>query len=114
MIYDEATMDFDFTDAQTALQTRARTFAGGTIGSAASRIDSTDEFPRDVIAKAGRARLIITTDDEAVLRATLVAEAFAGASATVALAVSVNALVGQAIARFGAAEFRDRVGQLEA
>lgn len=107
-------MDFDLTPEQTTLQTRARTFARESIAPMARRIDAENLFPRDLIAKAGRARLIVTGGDAAVIGAALVAEALARGSATVALAVSVNALVAQALARFASRAYADRVGQLEA
>jgi alkylation response protein AidB-like acyl-CoA dehydrogenase len=107
-------MDFDLTSEQAALQSRARAFAADTIAPAAGHIDATDQFPRDVIAGAGRARIIVASGAGAVTRAALVAEALAGPSAAVALAISVNALVAQAIAAFGHATYADRVGQLEA
>jgi alkylation response protein AidB-like acyl-CoA dehydrogenase len=107
-------MNFDLTPEQTSLQTRASTFARDVIGPVARRIDAENLFPRDLIASAGRARVIVAGGQTAVLRAALAAEALARGSATVALAISVNALVAQAIARFGDRSYADRTGQLEA
>jgi alkylation response protein AidB-like acyl-CoA dehydrogenase len=108
-------MDFDLTPEQTTLQSKARTFTRDAVAPMAERIDAENLFPRDLIARAGRSRVIVTNDGaDAVLRACLVAEALGRGSATVALAVSVNALVAQAISRFGSREFADRAGQLEA
>ncbi len=97
------------TDRQAAFATRARQFAAEDVAPRAAAIDADDEFPRDLLRKAGALGLMGVTlpeswggagqDDVAYV---LALEAVARASATVAVSLSVNnSLVAEVLLKHG-------------
>ena len=103
------------TEGQQAFAARARTFASEAVAPAAAAIDASDAFPRDLVAQAGALGLMGVTIPEAWGGAgqddvayVLALEAIAGASATVAVILSVNtSLVAETLLRHGTDAQRD-------
>jgi butyryl-CoA dehydrogenase len=104
------------TAEQLAFQRLARDFARDHVAPAAAAIDARNEFPRELVAMAGRLGLMGATIPREhggagrdSLAYALAIEAVAAASATVAVILTVNnSLVVEVIERFGSAEQRER------
>jgi alkylation response protein AidB-like acyl-CoA dehydrogenase len=104
------------TDRQQAFAERARQFARDVVAPRAAAIDDDNAFPRDLIVQAGTLGLMGVTipefwggagqDDVAYV---LALEAIAGASATVAVILSVNnSLVAETLLRHGSDAQREQ------
>jgi alkylation response protein AidB-like acyl-CoA dehydrogenase len=116
-------MRLEPTAEQRAFQRLALDFARDHVAPAASAIDARNEFPRDLVAMAGRLGLMGATIPRErggagrdYLAYALAIEAVAAASAAVAVILTVNnSLVVEVIERFGTDEQRERwVGPLAA
>ncbi|MCL6441056.1 MAG: DUF5915 domain-containing protein [Thermoleophilum sp.] len=107
-------MRLEPTAEQLAFQRLARDFARDHVAPAAAAIDARNEFPRDLVAMAGRLGLMGATIPREhggagrdSLAYALAIEAVAAASATVAVILTVNnSLVVEVIERFGADALR--------
>lgn len=109
-------MHLEPTTEQLALRDRAASFADAEVAPRASTIDETDEFPADLVRRAGELGLMGMTvarewggGGHDYVASALAIEALARASATVSVIVSVNnSLVAETIERFGTDEQRGR------
>jgi butyryl-CoA dehydrogenase len=109
-------MHLEPTTEQLALRDRAASFAVAEVAPRASIIDETDEFPADLVRRAGELGLMGMTvarewggGGHDYVASALAIEALARASATVSVIVSVNnSLVAETIERFGTDEQRGR------
>lgn len=109
-------MHLEPTSEQLALRDRAASFAAAEVAPRASTIDETDEFPADLVRRAGELGLMGMTvarewggGGHDYVASALAIEALARASATVSVIVSVNnSLVTETIERFGTDEQRGR------
>jgi butyryl-CoA dehydrogenase len=104
------------TPEQVRFQQRAAEFAAAHVAPAAAAIDERDEFPREIVRRAGELGLLgatIPTEwggaGHDYVAYALAIEAVARASATVAVILSVNnSLVAEPIAQFGSEEQKQR------
>ncbi|MCC7008421.1 MAG: acyl-CoA dehydrogenase family protein [Acidobacteria bacterium] len=107
-------MDFSLSPAQEAFLDRVRAFARDEVAPRAAEIDATARYPRELVARAAEVGLLAMTlpppagGGQACLTSALAIELVAGASATVAVILTVtNALVVEPIAVAGTAAQRD-------
>ena len=104
-------MRLELTAEQEAFRTTVRRFADITVRPEAAQIDTTDRFPEDLVREAGALGLMgVTIAVEAggagldYVSYAVAIEAIAGASATLAVILSVNnSLVSEVVAQFGTA-----------
>ncbi len=104
-------MRLELTEEQKAFQTRIARFADEQVAPHAAAIDERDEYPTDLVARAGALGLMGVTVRAAqgglgldYVSYALAVEAVARASATLAVILAVNnSLVAETVARFGAA-----------
>jgi alkylation response protein AidB-like acyl-CoA dehydrogenase len=109
-------MDFALSSAQQAFVERVTAFAGERVAPRAAAIDASGEYPRDLIADAAELGLMGVTIPAGAggagrdyLSYALAVEAVARASATVAVALTVNnSLVAEPLHEFGTEAQRDR------
>ena len=107
-------MRLELTAAQEAFRDAVRQFANQDVRPRAAQIDADDQFPRDLVRKAGARGLMgVTIPVDAggagrdYVSYALAIEAIAAASATLAVILAVNnSLVAEVIARFGSAAQR--------
>ena len=104
-------MRLELTAEQEAFRTTVRRFADITVRPEAAQIDTADRFPEDLVREAGALGLMgVTIAVEAggagldYVSYAVAIEAIAGASATLAVILSVNnSLVSEVVAQFGTA-----------
>jgi alkylation response protein AidB-like acyl-CoA dehydrogenase len=109
-------MHFDLSPEQSALVARARAFAAARVEPRAAAIDGTAAFPRDLVIEAGERGLAAPTLGPPwggagcdYVAYALAIEAIAGASATLAVILTVNtSLVSEPIRQHGTEAQRDR------
>ena len=102
-------MGFDLTDEQRECRDTVRVFADQVVRPRAASVDDSDEFPRDIVADAGRRGLmglIVPTEHGGggrdYVSYALAIEAVSHASATVGVVLAVNnSLVADVVAHFG-------------